>query len=102
VSEIGEERRRWIVVGRGDAGLRDVVHAVALLQLEGGGDREVAFDEATAGGAVGTPAPFAPEDRRPQGSFGGVVRRVDIGHVDERPEGQRQGEQRDADRPAKR
>jgi hypothetical protein len=67
-------------------GLRDVVDDVALLLLEGGGDGEDAFDEATGCGAVGAPAPFAPENRGPQRAFGGVVRGLNAGHVDERPE----------------
>jgi hypothetical protein len=62
-------------------GLRDVVDDVALLLLEGGGDGEDAFDEATGCGAVGAPAPFAPENRGPQRAFGGVVRGLNAGHV---------------------
>ena len=49
----GQERWRRLAVERGDAGLGDVVDDVAVLLLEGGGDREDAFDEATAGGAMG-------------------------------------------------
>ena len=90
---IGHERWRRIAVERGDAGLRDVVDDVAVLLLERGGDREDAFDEATAGGAVGAPAPFAPEDRRPQRALRGVVRRVDLGHVHEGPASRRHGEE---------
>src|SRR5438034_9587382 len=89
----GHERRRGLAIERGDAREREVIDDVTLLLLEGRRDGEDAFGEATAGGAMSAPAAFAPEDGRPQGTLGGVVRRLDVRDVDERPEGGRNGQQ---------
>ena len=77
---------------RGDAGLRDVVDDVAALGLERRGHRQHPFDEPAPRRAVGPEALPTPEDRGAQRPLGRIVRRLDPGHLDERPErrGQRQ------------
>ena len=68
------------------AGIGDIVEDVALLQAQCSHDRQYAFDETAAVGAVGPEAGLAPHDTVSHATLGEVVRRLDTLDVDEGPE----------------
>ena len=76
----------------GLAGFGQKIQGIAFLLAQGDDSGQNALDEKRASFTLGAEAAATPDDRPPQGAFGGIVGRLDACLADEGPQSRFQGE----------